>query len=161
MNPLCRTVTGSVRTPPHQGSIKQSHYPLKQAITGKMDGDAATPSLNIADVVAELTDERTDFIESKQQDGKQVDIYNITHLPAFLGRGPVKKGDTFRLWVDHQTQLPVRLSIKLNQTVNEKANIVEMEMAKFEWNAKLDPTSFDMNIPAGFEIKDAADMPVQ
>jgi outer membrane lipoprotein-sorting protein len=78
-------------------------------------------------------------------------------LPAFLGQGAIAADETFRIWVDQETQLPIRVSIQLHRSFGQQKSTSEMEMTDFDWNPEMDPTMFAMDTPEGFELKDAAD----
>lgn len=134
--------------------------PQKLAVKGKMGGDPTAKALSLREVLAEIADEHAKLVREETQSGRQIDIFDVAKLPAFLGQGAIGEDDVFRIWVDHETQLPIRVALKLKQTGPQRGS-ADMEMTNFDWNPSVKPADFEMVVPNGFKVKDAAELNAQ
>lgn len=55
------------------------------------------------------------------------------------------------LWVDVQTQYPVRFEGKLKGEAEGETLESECVIDQFQWDAEIDPSRFELEIPAGYE----------
>jgi hypothetical protein len=58
--------------------------------------------------------------------------------------------DVMRLWVDVQTELPVRIEVDMLGMEGGQMKQQKFVMENFEWNAQLDESLFEPNIPADY-----------
>ena len=76
-------------------------------------------------------------------DGIEVEGIETTD-PAYYS-GMIDK-HCCRLWVDIETQLPVRLEMEMQPALTGKSTI-SVVMDKFEWGVKFEPGFFEPEIP--------------
>lgn len=82
-------------------------------------------------------------------DGVAVEGVEI-HDPKVLNpSAPVVEDFTARLWVDVETELPVRLEL---QFVTDGKLYTKMIFDQFQWNIQLDASDFEPNIPADYTL---------
>ncbi|HNS19198.1 MAG TPA: hypothetical protein PKH24_01805 [Sedimentisphaerales bacterium] len=65
--------------------------------------------------------------------------------PEFVGSDGV-----LRLWVNVETNLPVRIEVEMRETEGGRMKPQKFVMENFEWNAQLDESLFEPNIPADY-----------
>ncbi|MEN6427126.1 MAG: hypothetical protein ABFE13_17360 [Phycisphaerales bacterium] len=65
--------------------------------------------------------------------------------PEFVGSDGV-----IRLWVNVETNLPVRIEVEMRETEGGRMKPQKFVMESFEWNAPLDESLFEPNIPADY-----------
>jgi len=124
----------------------------KLAIKGKTGGDALAQPVSIADVMKEMMEDHGEFVETTTDaDGRELDVYRVSQLPAFMGKGKVLDKDEFMLWVDPDTELPTR--IKVSTTMGPANSALELEFIDFQWNPVFPEGHFDMTIPEGFKVQ--------
>ena len=76
-----------------------------------------------------------------------------TSDPAVMGplAGMVDRLEVhMELWVDAQTQYPVRFEGKMAGEAEGQVMASECVMDQFQWDVELDPSLFELNIPADY-----------
>lgn len=74
--------------------------------------------------------------------------------PACLGPLPTEVSNLeleFRLWVSLETGYPVLFESRMSAEYQGKVGESEYTMDQFEWDAELDPSLFEPNIPSDYE----------
>lgn len=103
--------------------------------------------------LAELDDYHTVDLGHKTEDGRALMGFEIDD-PAYLAF--LFERARAELWVDAETQLPVRLEIEATSADGGiKNHIVATD---FDWNAELAPQVFEPNIPADYTLKANVDL---
>lgn len=67
------------------------------------------------------------------------------HWPEMVGKDGV-----IRLWVDVETNLPVRIEVEMLEMEGGRMRPQKFVMENFQWNAQLDESLFEPNIPADY-----------
>ena len=85
--------------------------------------------------------------------GRKAIVYQVEQIDLFGMKG---KGD-MKIWVDPKTKLPVKIRIGVNSRLGSKPEDrpfdTQMTFEQFEWNKRLDPKLFSLDVPKGFEVK--------
>lgn len=125
---------------------------LKSATQGKTGGNAMDQPVSVADVMKELTQDHGELIETTTEaDGTKLDVYRVSQLPEFMGKGQVSDKDGFKVWVNSATKLPTR--IKVDMTMGPANSVVKLEFSDFQWNPAFPPGHFDMTVPDGYKVQ--------
>jgi len=65
--------------------------------------------------------------------------------------GPVDRLEVhMRLWVDGQTQYPVRFESKITAEAEGQHIESDCVMDQFQWDVEVDPNLFTLDMPAGY-----------
>ena len=75
---------------------------MKQAFRGQVDGVKIDGPISIAQIMREVTEDSGEVIETINQDGQLIDVYDVKELPEFFGQGKLTDTDRFRMWVDRK-----------------------------------------------------------
>ncbi len=86
-----------------------------------------------------------DIIDGIRVEGVEVKDQNIFKPP---GTEPEWQDFVARMWVDVETQLPVRLEAEHSLAGSSVRNIIVTD--QFQWNVELNASDFEPNIPAGY-----------
>jgi len=86
-----------------------------------------------------------DIIDGIRVEGVEVKDQNIFKPP---GTEPEWQDFVARMWVDVETQLPVRLEAEHSLAGSSARNIIVTD--QFQWNVELTASDFEPNIPAGY-----------
>ncbi len=86
-----------------------------------------------------------DVIDGMQVEGIEVKDQNIL---KYSGTKPEVQDFVARLWVDVETQLPVRLEVECRMFDSSVRNIMVTD--QFQWNVELTASDFEPNIPTGY-----------
>lgn len=86
-----------------------------------------------------------DIIDGIRVEGVEVKDQNIFKPP---GAEPEWQDFVAMLWVDVETQLPVRLEAEHSLAGSSVRNIIVTD--QFQWNVELTASDFEPNIPAGY-----------
>jgi outer membrane lipoprotein-sorting protein len=136
----------------------------KQKLSLKLDFEKKTAHLrevsdaqavlNPLDDLCKVAAADAELIETTELDGKKVRVYQLkqVHLPRFglaIDKKTARKLDA-RVWVDNETNLPVRISLALVSPGDKNNPSAVLE--KFTWNEPLDPKLFNLDIPEGFKL---------
>jgi outer membrane lipoprotein-sorting protein len=111
------------------------------------------------DDLLNLTEDDAELVEATELDGRKVRLYRLKRVvfPRFgLGTGKAASGDkkvNARIWVDDETNLPVRIALESISARNQTDQSVVLE--KFNWNEKLDSKLFNLDVPSGFKLLEA------
>ena len=99
----------------------------------------------------------------EQQDPRQWLKWILAEKYAELGRSEIdgvvvegieakRENETLRLWVDVKTNWPVRIESE-GQMMNEgQLRPSHIVMDRFQWDAEIDPSLFEPNIPADYTL---------
>jgi outer membrane lipoprotein-sorting protein len=87
-------------------------------------------------------------------DGVEVEGIEVDDSRIFEGMFESFKG---RLWVDVQTDLPVRIEYECSALNGEMQ--MKMTMGEFQWGLELDPSEFEPNIPDDYTLMAEVQMP--
>jgi outer membrane lipoprotein-sorting protein len=112
----------------------------------------AQAALSPMDDLRKLAESQAELLETTELDGKKVRVYRLKQVvfPRFA-IGPGNKNDKnvdARVWVDAETNLPVRFSLDVDGRTQQVSVVFE----KFTWNEQLDPKLFNLDIPEGFKL---------
>ncbi len=132
--------------PPEQDTLtmvipaekKWSQTPLPPEEQGKMPEEYEDP----ADYLTKFLARPTQELGRSVIDGVEVEGVEVTDPPT---RGKKLENGVGRLWVDVQTELPVRIEIE--GTADGAAVQWLME---FKWSEAVDPAAFEPNIPSDY-----------
>ncbi|MGE5294090.1 MAG: hypothetical protein ACM3VT_04625 [Solirubrobacterales bacterium] len=132
--------------PPEQDTLtmvipaekKWSQTPLPPEQRGKMPEEYEDP----ADYLAKFLARPTRELGRSVIDGVEVEGVEVTDPPT---RGKKLENGVGRLWVDVQTELPIRIEIE--GTADGAAVRWLME---FKWSEAVDPAAFEPNIPSDY-----------
>lgn len=123
----------------------------KTAIQGKVAGGPQQP-MSIPDLMQDMTEDDTKLLKTIDEDGKTIDVYEVTKMPAFMGMNKLSDKDSFKIWVNRETQLPTKVSIRTAMGV-DRAVAIEMDFSNFKWDPKFPADHFKMKVPTGYEIQ--------
>jgi hypothetical protein len=101
---------------------------------------------------AEYTELGRDTIDGRKVEGIE------TSDPNVYG-GVLFENFVARLWVDVETDLPVRMETEMQ--MESEAGLMQMSMVMdgFEWNLELEPDIFEPNIPADYTLMAEMEVP--
>lgn len=80
----------------------------------------------------------------EQLDGRKTTVYSLSKLD-FLG---LKGEGQTKVWVDQETDLPVKIVVDDGQT--DPKRHVHLTFEQFQWNVPLDDSLFSTDLPAGY-----------
>ena len=125
-----------------------------------------------------LTDEHLEKIQRQGNDPREMVKQFMSAKYSELGRdtidgiavegiettdpnvyGGVFKDFVARLWVDVETDLPVRMEMEMQMETEVGLMQMSMVMDGFEWDVELDPAIFEPNIPADYTLMAEVEMP--
>ncbi len=91
-------------------------------------------------------------------DGIQVEGIETTDPKVY---GGAFENFVARLWVDIETDLPVRMELEMEMQMGSGARLMQMSMVMdgFEWDVELAPEIFEPNIPADYSLMAEVQMP--
>jgi outer membrane lipoprotein-sorting protein len=115
-----------------------SRYPLMNTTTSFLD--------NPCEAFASLKDDDAKLIGFEVLDEGITCVYELNKYP-FRADGALKKGESTKIWVDPQTNLPVQLMVHM---VSPEGHVTLARAKHFKWNVAIDPKLLEMTIPEGF-----------
>ena len=105
------------------------------------------PMPNPLEELRNLKQENAQRIGEETIDGRLLAVYQLRDVDLLENRHGENDAD-IKLWVDPQTQLPVKLII-----FAAKAQVdTYVEFSDFHWNEELDPSLFSLDIPDGYTV---------
>ena len=119
---------------------------MKQRLNDEMVAEIRRQS-NAAEIVKSFKEQEYRLLGRKRVDGKMAEGIEVT--------GPVEwkavfESGVLRLWVDLETQWPVRL--ELEGWAAGKSVKKTILLKDFQWNAKLTSREFEVNIPKDYRM---------
>ncbi len=92
------------------------------------------------------------------------DVINGVEVEGIETTDPNVYGGVFedfvaRLWVDVETDLPVRMEMEMQMETGAGLMQMSMVMDGFEWDVELEPDIFEPNIPADYTLMAEVEMP--
>jgi len=91
-------------------------------------------------------------------DGIEVAGIEVNNPPMFEG---IYSNFVGRLWVDVETEYPMRMEIEADISTGEQSAHMSLVMDGFEWGVQLGPELFEPNIPEDYEMIAEVKMPEQ
>ena len=91
-------------------------------------------------------------------DGIEVDGIE-TNDPKYFGG--MLESSLARLWVDIQTELPIRIEMEMQMGFKDSILNISMIMDEFEWDVELEASIFEPNIPNDYTLLAEMKMPNQ
>jgi outer membrane lipoprotein-sorting protein len=111
----------------------------------------AQAAISPMDDLRKMAESDAELVETTELDGRKVRLYRLKQVvfPRFaMGPGNKNKSVDARVWVDVQTNLPVRITFDAIGRTQQVSVVLE----KFTWNEQLDPKLFDLDVPEGFKL---------
>jgi outer membrane lipoprotein-sorting protein len=104
-----------------------------------------------ADVIEQfrhLTDKDAERIGEEQLNSRKTSVYRLKKVDFFGEKGVVEEGGSAKVWIDAESQLPVRMEL-VNVSADRKHKAT-MLFEQFTWNQPLDMELFRLEVPKGF-----------
>ena len=92
--------------------------------------------------------EGAERIGEETLDGRKTAVYELKGVDLLENTYGENDAD-IKLWVDPQTQLPVRLIIFAPKSQTDRY----AEFSDFRWNEELDPSLFSLEVPEGYTVQ--------
>jgi len=105
------------------------------------------PIPNPLEELRNLKQESAERVGEETVEGRQLAVYRLRDVDLLEHTYGENDAD-IKLWVDPQTQLPVKLIIFAPQSQIDKY----VEFSDFHWNEELDPSLFSLEIPEGYTV---------
>ena len=103
---------------------------------------------NPIDQLRTLKDQDAKREADEDLEGHKTHVYSLKRIDIFGGNGKTGAGDSFRLWVNPKTGLPVRIVVEsLHSGKKDKMVLIFDE---FAWNEPMAPEKFSVDVPKGF-----------
>ncbi|MEX2138798.1 MAG: hypothetical protein WD894_06020 [Pirellulales bacterium] len=118
----------------------------KTAFTHLLDDDLGELFANPIGQIQQLKAGDAKLVGNEVLDGRKMQLYELDKVDFLMMGG---KGAT-SIWVDPQTQLPVKIVIEPKKL---KDRSVFIEITNFDWNKELDESLF--RVPGDYKIIDA------
>jgi outer membrane lipoprotein-sorting protein len=121
--------------------------------------EKGVPIPNPLEQFRKLKQQDAERIGEEMLDGRKVEVYRLKNVDLFEVKFRVQEGDNveMKLWVDSQTQLPVRFVVAFPEADAHNAQSLPipryLEFSDFRWNEKLDPSLFSLEIPQGYTLQ--------
>jgi len=106
------------------------------------------PIPNPLEQLRSLKQEGAERIGEETLDGRKLAVYKLRDVDLLENSYGEKDAD-IKLWVDPQTQLPVRLIIFAPKSQTD----TYVEFSDFHWNEELDPSLFSLEVPEGYAVQ--------
>ena len=106
------------------------------------------PIPNPLEELRNLKQESAERIGEETLQGRQLEVYRLRDVDLVENSYGENDAD-IKLWVDPQTQLPVKLIIFAPKSQID----TYVEFSDFHWNEELDPSLFSLEIPAGYTVE--------
>jgi outer membrane lipoprotein-sorting protein len=114
--------------------------------------ETAKQFANPVDRLRKLKDTDAKRLADEELNGRKTQVYSLSNANFFGGKGKVEEGESFNVWVDAETGLPVRIVVEgFNTNHKDKMNLT---FDQFLWNQALPPEIFRLQVPEGFSVKD-------
>ena len=130
----------------------QIDYPTKTAKWLKFDEKMTKQFVNPIDQLRKLKDQDAERAPDEELDGRKVQVYLLKKLDFFGGKGPIEEGESFKVWVDPKSGLPVRIVIE-GWNSDKKGKQI-LTFSDFTWNQPVAAEMFKLEVPKGFTVKE-------
>ena len=135
------------------GNLKQKrgiqlNFKDKVAKLISIEDNVAKSFANPIDQLRTLKDQDAKREADEELDGHKTHVYSLKRIDIFGGNGKTGAGDSFRLWVNPKTGLPVRIVVE--GLHSEKKDKMVLIFDEFVWNEPMAPEMFSVDLPKGF-----------
>jgi hypothetical protein len=117
----------------------------KRATLRPLKAGSAFQGRNFVQDLQRLKNKYATFVGDDTIDGKLALQYDYQH-----------RGDFYTLWLDAESNLPLRIESANKEEAAEAE--VRMTMSNFVWDAPVDETEFSLEAPEGYEMMPASDL---
>jgi outer membrane lipoprotein-sorting protein len=135
------------------GNLKQKraiqlNFKDKVATLISLEDKMTKSFANPIDQLRTLKDQDAKREADEDLDGHKTHVYSLKRIDLFGGKGKTGDGDSFRVWVNPKTGLPVRIVIE--SLHSEKKDKMVLIFDEFVWNEPMAAEMFSVEVPKGF-----------
>jgi outer membrane lipoprotein-sorting protein len=113
-----------------------------------VDKEMSKHFTNPVDQLRKVKDQDAKREADEDLDGRKTQVYSLKNMELFHSKEKLEEGESFKVWVDAKTGLPVRMVIE-----GFNANHVDKMILTFDqfvWNEAIAPEMFSLEVPKGF-----------
>ena len=122
----------------------------KQAVRMQLDDAQIRQCHNPAAAMSRIVTDPGEVLREEKVAERKTQVYRLKKLDFLFLTQPVGEKDSAMLWVDLETELPVRIELKIANLDGQGES--KMVFDEFTWNEPIDAKLFELKAPDGFAV---------